>query len=117
MDKTELPKNILDTDPQIDPSVFIARGAQVVGDVRLAAGSSVWYNTVIRGDINYVEVGANSNIQDGSILHVQNDRPCIVQDNVTVGHGVILHACTVESDCLIGMGAFRRDSDPGKRRC
>lgn len=106
MDKTDLPKNMLDTDPQIDPSVFIARGAQVVGDVRLAAGSSVWYNTVIRGDINHVEIGANSNIQDGSILHVENDRPCIVQDNVTVGHGVILHACTVESDCLIGMGAI-----------
>ncbi|MBA7569063.1 Protein YrdA [subsurface metagenome] len=106
MDETDLPKNMLDTDPQIDPSAFIARGAQVVGDVRLAAGSSVWYNTVIRGDMNYVEVGANSNIQDGSILHVVNDRPCIVQDNVTVGHGVILHACTVESGCLIGMGAI-----------
>ncbi len=106
MDKTDLPKNILDTDPRIDPSVFVARGAQIVGDVRLAAGSSIWYNAVLRGDINYVEVGANSNIQDGSILHVENDRPCIVQDNVTVGHGVILHACTVESDCLIGMGAI-----------
>ncbi len=106
MDKTDIPKNMLDADPQIDSSVFIARGAQVVGDVRLAAGSSVWYNAVIRGDINYVEVGANSNIQDGSILHVENDRPCIVQDNVTVGHGAILHACTVESDCLIGMGAI-----------
>jgi carbonic anhydrase/acetyltransferase-like protein (isoleucine patch superfamily) len=106
MDKTDLPKNMLDTDPLIDPGVFIARGAQIVGDVRLAEGSSVWYNTVIRGDINYVEVGANSNIQDGSILHVENDTPCIVRDNVTVGHGVILHACTVESGCLIGMGAI-----------
>ena len=106
MAKTDLPENLLESDPIIDPSAFVARGAQVVGNVRLAAGCSVWYNAVLRGDISYVEVGANSNIQDGSILHVENGKPCIVQDNVTVGHGVILHACTVESGCLIGMGAI-----------
>jgi carbonic anhydrase/acetyltransferase-like protein (isoleucine patch superfamily) len=106
VDETEIPANVLRTDPIIDPGAFIARGAQITGDVRLAEGSSIWYNVVLRGDINYIEVGAHSNIQDGSILHVVNDRPCIVKENVTVGHGVILHACTVEPECLIGMGAI-----------
>ena len=105
MDKTQIPDNFFETGPTIHPSAFVARGAQVVGDVRLAAGCSIWYNAVLRGDINHVEVGAGSNIQDGSILHVENDRPCIVKENVTVGHGAILHACTIEPDCLIGMGA------------
>lgn len=106
MDETDIPTKVLDTDPSIDPGVFIARGAQVIGDVRLAEGSSIWYNVVLRGDINYVEVGAHSNIQDGSIVHVVNDRPCIIKENVTVGHGAILHACTIEPECLIGMGAI-----------
>jgi carbonic anhydrase/acetyltransferase-like protein (isoleucine patch superfamily) len=106
MDKTALPANILDKEPTIDPSVFVARGAQIIGDVRLAAGSSIWYNAVLRGDINYVEIGPHTNIQDGSILHVENDRPCIIKANVTVGHGAIVHACTIEPDCLIGMGAI-----------
>jgi carbonic anhydrase/acetyltransferase-like protein (isoleucine patch superfamily) len=106
MEKTELPENLFDANPTIDPSAFVARGAQIVGDVRLAAGSSIWYNAVLRADINYVEIGADSNIQDGSVLHVENDTPCIVRENVTVGHGAILHACTIEPDCLIGMGAI-----------
>jgi len=106
MDDTDISTDVLDTNPTIDPSVFIARGAQIIGDVRLAEGSSIWYNVVLRGDINYVEVGPHSNIQDGSILHVVNDRPCVIKENVTVGHGAILHACTVEPECLIGMGAI-----------
>ena len=106
MDETDIPANVLDADPTIDPSVFIARGAQIIGDVRLAEGSSIWYNVVLRGDINYVEVGPYSNIQDGSILHVVNDKPCVVKENVTVGHGAILHSCTIEPECLIGMGAI-----------
>jgi carbonic anhydrase/acetyltransferase-like protein (isoleucine patch superfamily) len=106
MDETDIPADVLNIEPTIDPSAFIARGAQIIGDVRLAESSSVWYNAVLRGDINYVEVGPHSNIQDGSILHVVNDRPCIIKENVTVGHGAILHACTVEPECLIGMGAI-----------
>jgi carbonic anhydrase/acetyltransferase-like protein (isoleucine patch superfamily) len=106
VDETDIPEDVLEAEPSIDPSVFIARGAQIIGDVRLAEGCSIWYNVVMRGDINYVEVGPRSNIQDGSILHVVNDRPCIVKEDVTVGHGVILHACTVEPQCLIGMGAI-----------
>jgi carbonic anhydrase/acetyltransferase-like protein (isoleucine patch superfamily) len=80
MDETDIPANVLDAEPTIDPSAFIARGAQIIGDVRLAADSSIWYNAVLRGDINYVEVGRHSNIQDGSILHVVNDRPCIIKE-------------------------------------
>jgi carbonic anhydrase/acetyltransferase-like protein (isoleucine patch superfamily) len=106
MNETDIPADVMDTNPTIDPTVFIARGAQIIGDVRLAEGSSIWYNVVLRGDINYVEIGPNTNIQDGSILHVVNDRPCVVKENVTVGHGAILHACTVEPECLIGMGAI-----------
>jgi carbonic anhydrase/acetyltransferase-like protein (isoleucine patch superfamily) len=106
MDKTEFPDDTLKAEPTIHSTAFVARGAQLVGDVRLGAGSSVWYNAVLRGDINYVAVGENSNIQDGTIMHVENDRPCIVEDNVTVGHGAILHACKVESGCLVGMGAI-----------
>ena len=106
MNETDIPPGVLGTSPRIDPSAFIARGAQIIGDVKLAEGSSIWYNAVLRGDISYVEVGARSNIQDGSILHVVNDGPCVVRENVTVGHGVILHACTIEPECLIGMGAI-----------
>lgn len=106
MDKTSLPENLFNAVPAIAEDVFVARGARIVGDVRLAAGASVWYNAVLRGDINFIEIGSNTNIQDGCLFHVENDRPCIVKENVTVGHGAILHACTVEEECLIGMGAI-----------
>ncbi|NIT61724.1 MAG: gamma carbonic anhydrase family protein, partial [Aliifodinibius sp.] len=88
-----------------DPTAFIAKGAQIVGDVRLKAEASVWYNSVLRGDINYISIGQKTNIQDGTIVHLENDLPCIVGENVTVGHGAILHGCTIEEGCLIGMGA------------
>ena len=106
MEKTDLPERTMKVDPSIDPTAFVARGAVIVGDVRLAAHASVWYNAVLRGDINYVSVGEHTNIQDGCIMHVENDRPCIVADHVTVGHGVIMHACTIETGCLIGMGSI-----------
>ncbi len=105
MKKTDLPETTLNTEPTIHPTAFIARGAQVVGDVRLMADSSVWYNAVLRGDINYISIGERTNIQDGSIIHLENDRPCIVGNEVTVGHGAILHGCVIEQGCLIGMGA------------
>lgn len=95
----------LDMKPSIHADAFVARGAQVIGDVRLPAGSSVWYNCVLRGDLNFICVGENTNIQDGCIVHVETLRPCVIGDHVTVGHGAILHACTVETGCLIGMGA------------
>ncbi len=91
--------------PQIDPAAFVSRHAVVMGDVRLAAGASVWPMAVLRGDINFIEIGEGSNIQDGAIVHLAEDLPVRVGRLVTVGHRAILHACTVEDGCLIGMGA------------
>jgi len=91
--------------PRIDPTAYVAPQAVVLGDVRLAARSSVWPTAVLRGDINYIEIGEGSNIQDGSIVHLAEDLPVRVGRLVTVGHRAILHACTVEDECLIGMGA------------
>lgn len=95
--------------PEIDKSVFIAPTATLIGRVKVAAGASIWFNTILRGDINSVEVGKNSNIQDNCVLHVTNEHAVRVAERVTVGHGVILHGCTVESDCLIGMGSILLD--------
>jgi carbonic anhydrase/acetyltransferase-like protein (isoleucine patch superfamily) len=91
--------------PQIDPTAYVAREAVVIGDVRLAARSSVWPTAVLRGDINFIEIGEGSNIQDGAVVHLAEDLPVRVGKLVTVGHRAILHACTVEDECLIGMGA------------
>jgi carbonic anhydrase/acetyltransferase-like protein (isoleucine patch superfamily) len=91
--------------PQIDPTAYVAPQAVVIGDVRLAARSSVWPTAVLRGDINFIDIGEGSNIQDGSIVHLADDLPVRVGKLVTVGHRAILHACTVEDECLIGMGA------------
>lgn len=91
--------------PTVPASAFVAPSACLVADVRLGEHSSVWFNAVLRGDINYVSVGDYTNIQDGSILHVADKLACIVGAYVTVGHGVILHACKVKDCCLIGMGA------------
>ena len=91
--------------PTLGPGVYIASTAVVLGDVTLGAHSSVWYNAVLRGDINHIVVGDYSNIQDNSVLHLADDFPCILGKYVTVGHSAIVHACTVEDECLIGMGA------------
>src|SRR5271156_3516884 len=91
--------------PQIDPSAYVSPHAVVLGDVRLAARSSVWPTAVLRGDINYIEIGEGSNVQDGAIVHLAEDLPVRVGKLVTVGHRAILHACVVEDECLIGMGA------------
>lgn len=91
--------------PVIDPTAFLARGALVLGDVHLAADSSVWYYAVVRGDTDRIEIGAGTNVQDHSMLHADEGVPCRVGRRVTVGHRVILHGCTVEDDCLVGMGA------------
>jgi len=88
---------------------FIAAGAQIIGGVELGELSSVWYNAVIRGDLNHIRIGRETNIQDNCVLHVTTELPVIVGDRVTVGHGAILHGCVVEDDCLIGMGAIVLD--------
>jgi carbonic anhydrase/acetyltransferase-like protein (isoleucine patch superfamily) len=91
--------------PQIDPTAYVDARAVIIGDVRLAARSSVWPLAVLRGDINFIEIGEGSNVQDGCVVHLAEDLPVRVGKLVTVGHRAILHACTVEDECLIGMGA------------
>ena len=91
--------------PLIDPTAYVASSAVVMGDVRLGPRSSVWPTAVLRGDINTIEIGEGSNIQDGCVVHLAEDLPVRVGKMVTVGHRAILHACTVGDNCLIGMGA------------
>ncbi len=101
--------------PDTDKAVFIAESADIIGDVTLGKNSNIWFNSTLRGDIAPVIVGENSNIQDNSILHVNHETPCIVGDNVTVGHGVILHGTRIGNGCLIGMGAILlNDSEIGE---
>lgn len=96
--------------PRIDDSALVMESAQVVGDVVIGEESSVWFNAVIRGDVNRIHIGNYTNIQDGCVLHVARKiLPLIVGDEVTVGHNAILHACTIGSRCLIGMGAIVMD--------
>lgn len=103
--------------PQIESDVLLCPGAMVVGRVKIGEGSSVWYNAVIRGDVHDVAVGRYTSIQDGTIIHEDSGRgsgldgglPTVVGDYVTVGHGVILHACRIEDYALIGMGAIVMD--------
>ena len=90
----------------IHPTAFIAPGAVVLGDVTLEPRASVWYGAVLRGDMAPIRVGEASNLQDGAIVHVDGGKPARIGARVGVGHGAILHACTVEDDCLIGMGSI-----------
>ncbi len=93
--------------PQIAATAYIDAAAVVIGDVTIGEHSSVWPCTVIRGDVHYIRIGACTNIQDGCVCHVMKDEyPLILGDGVTVGHGVVLHGCTIESRCLIGMGSI-----------
>jgi gamma-carbonic anhydrase len=96
--------------PEIHTSVFLASGVKIIGNVKIGENSSVWYNTVIRGDVHYIKIGCFSNIQDCSMLHVTNGKyPLIIGDKVTIGHSVTLHGCTLKDLCLIGMGAVVLD--------
>jgi carbonic anhydrase/acetyltransferase-like protein (isoleucine patch superfamily) len=92
--------------PQIAASAYVDSASVVIGDVVVGEDSSLWPLCVVRGDVNYIRIGARTNIQDGSILHVMKDEyPLILGDDITVGHSVTLHGCTIESRCLIGMRA------------
>ncbi len=96
--------------PQLGAGVFVAEQTAIIGDVVIGAGSTIWYGTVIRGDVMPIRIGAATSIQDNSVVHVTGDvSGTVVGDRVTVGHRVILHACTVEDDCLIGMGSIILD--------
>jgi carbonic anhydrase/acetyltransferase-like protein (isoleucine patch superfamily) len=98
-----------DRRPDIHPETFIAEGARIIGRVTLKAGASVWYNSVLRADLADIVIGENSNIQDGCAVHVDTGLDTVLGRNVTVGHGAILHACIIEDECLIGMGAIVLD--------
>lgn len=96
--------------PRIHADALILPSAKVMGDVEIGAGSSIWFNTVVRGDVNSIKIGENTNVQDTSILHASYHKsPTIIGSNVTVGHGVILHACTVADFVLVGMGSLVLD--------
>lgn len=92
--------------PHVHPSVFVAAGARIIGRTTIGAGSSIWFNAVLRADINRIRIGCRTNIQDLCILHVDHDAPCVVGDEVVVGHQACLHGCTVGDGALIGMGAI-----------
>jgi carbonic anhydrase/acetyltransferase-like protein (isoleucine patch superfamily) len=106
------------TTPRTDSSSYIVESALVIGDVTIGAESSIWFNAVIRGDVNYIKIGKRTNIQDGCVLHVAREKyPLIIGDEVTVGHNATLHACTIESRCLIGMGATVMDGSNIGENC
>jgi len=93
--------------PQIAASAYVDEAAVLIGDVAIGEDASVWPCVVLRGDVHYIRIGARTNIQDGSVVHgMLNQYPVILGDDVTVGHGVVLHGCTIESRCLIGMGSI-----------
>jgi carbonic anhydrase/acetyltransferase-like protein (isoleucine patch superfamily) len=93
--------------PVVHPTAFVDDSAQVIGDVEIGDESSVWMNVVVRGDVNDIRIGARTNIQDGTVIHVMHDtHPTRIGDDVTVGHGAIVHGCTVEDRVLVGMGAI-----------
>jgi gamma-carbonic anhydrase len=95
--------------PETHATAFIAPGATVIGAVSLGEESSVWYGCVLRGDINRILIGAQSNVQDVSVLHVSDDHACVIGARVTIGHRAIVHACTVGDEVLVGMGAIILD--------
>src|SRR5258706_9623964 len=93
--------------PRVHPTAFIDDSAQVIGDVEIGEESSVWMCAVVRGDVHWIRIGRRSNIQDGTIIHAMTGtHPTSIGDNVTIGHAAVIHGCTIEDQCLIGMGAI-----------
>lgn len=96
--------------PEVHETAFIADDAIIIGDVEIGANSSVWFGSILRGDVNFIRIGAGTNIQDGTIIHVSSKaHSTILENDITVGHRVTLHGCYVESECLIGIGAIILD--------
>jgi gamma-carbonic anhydrase len=107
----------LSRQPALGKGVYIARGATVVGDVTIGAHSSVWFNAVLRGDINRIIVGHHSNIQDNAVLHLADRFPCLVGNFVTVGHCAVVHACAIGDEVLVGMGSVILDGASVGAQC
>jgi carbonic anhydrase/acetyltransferase-like protein (isoleucine patch superfamily) len=96
--------------PRLHPSVYVAETGVVIGDVEIGEGSSVWFGAIVRGDVHHVRVGARTNLQDQTVVHVTGGKhPTVIGDDVTVGHRVVLHGCTVQDRCLVGIGAIVLD--------
>ena len=106
MEKSDLSPDVSIKSPQIHETAYVAEGAQVIGDVILKADSSIWYNTVCRADINRIVIGERTNIQDNSVIHLENDQGVLVENDVTVGHNAMIHGCSIADGALIGMGAI-----------
>ena len=103
-------KSFQDKTPIIHDSVFVAENAMIIGDVEIGEDASIWYNCMLRGDVNYIRIGARTNVQDATVIHVSRKTyPTILEDEVTVGHGVTLHGCYVETGSLIGIGSIILD--------
>lgn len=92
--------------PQVDKDAFVAQNATLVGDVTIEKDASIWFGCVLRGDMSSISVGEGTNIQENSVVHVDNNLSANIGKHVTIGHGAIIHACTIEDNCLIGMGAI-----------
>lgn len=92
--------------PNIDPSVFVARGAVVLGDVTIAKDCSIWYNATVRSTESYITIGEGSNVQDNAVIHVDFSHPTVIGSHVTIGHGAVIHGCSIDDNSLIGMGAI-----------
>jgi len=106
-----------DWNPQVDPTCYVAHNATVIGQVTIGRGASVWFNTVIRGDMAPITIGENSNVQDLSMVHVDYQTPTVIGNRVVVGHRAIIHGSTVEDDCIIGMGAILLNRSRVGRNC
>jgi gamma-carbonic anhydrase len=99
-----------DKHPIIHETAYVAPGVVIIGDVEIGEDASVWFGSVVRGDVNYIRIGARTNIQDLTVIHVSsNTHPTILENEITVGHRVVLHGCHIESGCLIGIGAILMD--------
>jgi carbonic anhydrase/acetyltransferase-like protein (isoleucine patch superfamily) len=103
-------KTFQNLQPKIHETAFVADNATIIGDVEIGAESSIWFGSVLRGDVNYIRIGARTNIQDASVIHVSSKtHPTVLEDEVTVGHRVTLHGCYIETGCLIGIGSIVLD--------
>ena len=103
--------------PNVHPSVFVAPGAMIIGDVTIGEESSIWFNSVLRGDLEPIRIGCRTNVQDGAVIHMDKEIPCLIGDDVTIGHGAILHSCTIGDGALIGMGAILLTGSVDWRKC
>ncbi|MBA2606412.1 MAG: gamma carbonic anhydrase family protein [Acidobacteriota bacterium] len=103
-------KTFKNISPKIHKTAFVAENAMIIGDVEIGAESSIWFNSVVRGDVNFIRIGARTNVQDASVIHVSSKtHPTVLEDEITLGHRVTLHGCHVERGCLIGIGAIVLD--------